>query len=92
MPDRTSSLPPLDPDHVAMVEACGGKLLPLEPIGAEVHGIDLTSESPPPPDLRRALEQEMARRGFLVFKNPKQLDVDDFLRASCWWGGRRARR
>ena len=88
MPDSTSSLPPLDPDHVAIVEASGGKLLPLEPIGAEVHGIDLTSESPPPPDLRRALEQEMARRGFLVFKNPKQLDVDDFLRASCWWGGR----
>ena len=53
MPDSTSSLPPLDPDHVAIVEASGGKLLPLEPIGAEVHGIDLTSESPPPPDLPR---------------------------------------
>jgi taurine dioxygenase len=35
-----------------------------------------------------ALEREMAGRGFIVFKSDQPLDADDFLRASCWWGGK----
>ncbi len=52
-----------------------------------MFGIDLSSERPPSPDVIEALEKEMASRGFLVFKSTQPLAVDDFLRASCWWGG-----
>lgn len=83
-----SNIAPLDPSRVAIVENFGGKITPLDPIGAEVQGIDLSSKDAPPPDVVEALEHEMAKRGFLVFKNKNQLDVDDFLRASCWWGGK----
>ncbi|GGD73091.1 TauD/TfdA dioxygenase family protein [Lacimicrobium alkaliphilum] len=80
---------PLDPLHVATIEKFGGKITALEPIGARVLGIDLTFTEPPPPDVVGALEHEMANRGFIVFKNKQQLAVDDFLRASCYWGGRK---
>ncbi len=79
---------PLDPARVAQVESCGGTITPLEPLGAEVRGIDLTSETLPDPEVVRALELEMANRGFIVFKNDQPLGVEDFLRASCLWGGR----
>lgn len=78
----------LDPSNVAAIEKAGGRIVPLDPIGAEVSGIDLSSDSPPPPQAVKALEHEMASRGFVVFKSPRQLGVDDFLRASAWWGGR----
>ena len=83
-----SSLPPLDPSRVATIEAFGAEIHPLDPIGAQVRGIDLSSMEAPPAAVIQALEQEMASRGFIVFKNEKQLEVDDFLRASCWWGGK----
>jgi taurine dioxygenase len=82
------SNPALDPARAASVEQAGGEIIPLEPIGARVSGIDLTSRQAPAPDLVDALEREMADRGFLVFRNERPLDVDDFLRASCWWGGK----
>lgn len=85
---RFPGISPLDPASVEAVENAGGKLVPLDPIGAEVHGIDLSSESPPPPEVVEALEREMARRGFLVFKSDTQVSPEDFLRASAWWGGR----
>jgi len=66
----------------------GAEILPLDPIGAAVYGVDLASESPPAPAVVTALEYEMATRGFVVFKNETQLGVDDFLRASCLWGGK----
>jgi taurine dioxygenase len=78
----------LDPSGVAVIEKFGGRIIPLDPIGAEVQGIDLSAKDAPPPDIVQALEYEMANRGFIVFKNKVQLDVDDFLRASCWWGGK----
>ena len=65
------------------------EITPLEPLGAEVRGIDLSAPEPPGEEARAALEREMAERGFLVFKNERQITPDDFLRASCWWGGRR---
>ena len=79
---------PLDPARLETIEKAGGKILPIDPIGAEVHGIDLSAEHPPSPEVIEALESEMASRGFLVFKSSQPLDVDDFLRASCWWGGK----
>lgn len=85
---QISRLPSLDPSRVGIIEEFGGEIIPLEPIGAQVSGVDLSSDIPPPADVVDALEHEMAVRGFLVFKNEKQLDADDFLRASCWWGGK----
>jgi taurine dioxygenase len=83
-----STLPDLNPAHVAAIRGFGGEIKPLSPIGAQVEGIDLTGGQAPPPEVRDALEQEMARRGFLVFKNDTEIDPDSFLRASCWFGGK----
>ncbi len=88
MNTELSKLTPLDPARIATIEKFGGKITPLDPIGAQVQGIDLSSKEPSSPELVEALEQEMANRGFIVFKNDNQLEVDDFLRASCWWGGK----
>jgi taurine dioxygenase len=85
---QISRLPSLDPSRVGIIEEFGGEIIPLEPLGAQVSGVDLSCDVPPPADVINALEQEMAVRGFLVFKNEKQLDAEDFLRASCWWGGK----
>ena len=84
----SSKISPLDPSRVETIEEAGGRILPLDPIGAAVSGIDLSSERPPPRHVIDALEKEMASRGFIVFKSSEALDVDDFLRASCWWGGK----
>lgn len=81
-------VPSLDPSRVALIEAAGAEIAPLDPIGAAVRGIDLASEAPPPPEVIEALEREMAERGFLVFRSDQPLDPESFLRASCWWGGR----
>lgn len=89
MNTNLSKLPPLDPSRVATIEQFGGTIAPLAPIGAEVQGIDLSSKDAPPPKLVEALEHEMANRGFIAFKNEKQLEVDEFLSASCWWGGKK---
>ncbi len=83
-----SKLSALDPSRVAVIEEFGGRITPLDPIGAQVEGIDLSAENPPPDGVVAALEREMAERGFLVFKSETQLTPDDFLRASCWWGGK----
>jgi taurine dioxygenase len=70
------------------IEAFGGRIEALGAIGARVSGIDLAAGHPPPSDVREALESLMASVGFLVFENERQIEVDDFLEASCWWGGR----
>jgi len=85
---KLPNIAPLDPSRIAIIEAFGGSIEPLDPIGAAVNDLDLSSKAPPPPDVVKALEHEMAQRGFLVFRNKQQLEPDDFLRASCWWGGR----
>lgn len=85
---QTSAVPLLDAARVALIEAAGGRIEALEPIGAAVFGIDLAAEAPPAPEVVEALEIEMARRGFLVFKCDRALSPEAFLRASCWWGGR----
>lgn len=83
-----SQVPPLDPARVARIARAGASISALEPVGAQVEGIDLSAQGAPPADVLEALEVEMANRGFLVFRNPQPLEVDDFLRASCWWGGK----
>ncbi len=83
MTHQTLELPQID-----TVTAFGGDVALLEPIGAEVRGIDLAAETDPPREVLDALEQIMARRGFLVFKCPEPIGHEEFLRASCWWGGR----
>src|SRR6056297_2668264 len=84
----SSRLPPIDPSHAALIARIGGKITALEPIGAQVSGIDLKSTDAIPVEIVAMLEREMAHRGFLVFKNETRLDHEDFLRASCLWGGR----
>ena len=88
MRNQASNLPNLQPSHVQAIRDFGGEIAPLEPIGAQVSGIDLSSAGPPPENVRAALEKEMALRGFLVFKNDTEIDPESFLRASCWFGGR----
>ncbi|MGB8711700.1 MAG: TauD/TfdA family dioxygenase [Onishia taeanensis] len=88
MTTNPSTIAPLDPTRVAIIEQFGGSITPLDPLGAEVRGIDLSAQDAPPQEVIEALEQEMANRGFLVFKNDTPLEADDFLRASCWWGGK----
>ncbi|MFT7219938.1 MAG: taurine dioxygenase [Candidatus Azotimanducaceae bacterium] len=85
---ESSKIPSLDSSRVGAVENIGGAIIPLDPIGAEVHNIDLSSKCPPPPEVVMALEHEMANRGFIVFKSKRPLEPDDFLSASCWWGGK----
>ena len=80
-------VPSIDAAHSRALAAAGVEIRPIDPVGAEVCGIDLASPEPPA-ELLRILESEMAARGFLVFRRDTALDVDDFLRASCWWGGR----
>ena len=85
---QASKIQPINPARAAIIEAFGGNITPLDPIGAQISGIDLKSRESPPTEVVTALEQEMAQRGFLVFKNNEQLEPEDFLRASCLWGGR----
>lgn len=88
MVTQISRLPPIDPKRAATIEEFGGRITPLDPIGAQVSGIDLTSADVIPPQVVAALEYEMAQRGFLVFRNETELAPEDFLRASCLFGGR----
>lgn len=84
----TATSPKTPTDRIETIRAFGAEISDLEPIGAEVRGVDLSASQPPPRDVLDALEGEMAERGFLVFKSSQPIDVDAFLRASCWWGGR----
>ncbi len=88
MMKQISRLPPIDETRAALIKGHGARITPLEPIGAQVSGLDLTARDAPPPEVVTALEYEMALRGFLVFRNETELSPDDFLRASCLFGGR----
>jgi taurine dioxygenase len=88
LPARRSTVEPLSDASIDVLSRVGAEIVPLDPVGAAVRGIDLAAEAPPSREVVAALETEMARRGFLVFKNESQLTPDEFLRASCWWGGK----
>ncbi len=83
-----AGVPALDPERTALIEHFGGRIEALDPIGAVVAGIDLSAPIPPPRETLEALELEMAHRGFIVFRNERPLTPEEFLRASCWWGGK----
>jgi len=84
----SSTFPAIAPSRAAIVEDHGGEISPLEPIGAQVRGIKLSAIHTPSPEVIDALEAEMAVRGFLVFKSDESAEPNDFLAASCWWGGK----
>lgn len=88
MATQISQLRLIDSERAAIVEEFGGRIIALDPIGAEVSGIDLTSRDAIAARVVAVLEYEMALRGFLVFKNDTELAPEDFLRASCLFGGR----
>jgi taurine dioxygenase len=88
MTGTTSLIPSLDSHSLAIIEQHGAQATALEPLGLQVEGVDLARRAEPARELIQALEVEMARRGFIVFRNEAPVGVDDFLRASCWWGGR----
>jgi taurine dioxygenase len=79
-------LPPLDASRVKTIEQAGITIRALEPIGAEISGIDLRKGKPEPAVLK-ALEDEMAVRGFFVFKD-QELTVNELLESCEWWGGK----
>ena len=81
-------IPDIDPKNATIIDEFGGKISPLSPIGAKVEGIDLSQKEKPPENVIKALELEMANRGFLVFKLDNQISEEDFLSASCWFGGK----
>ena len=85
---KSAGVTPLDPSRVKRIEDAGGRIEPLDPVGAVVSGIDLAAAAPPPAEVLEALELEMANRGFIVFRSERQLEPDEFLSASCWWGGK----
>lgn len=83
-----SKLAPVNPSNVKVIKEFGADIIPLDPIGAQVVNLDLSSTENPPLQVIEALEYEMASRGFIAFKNQTDLDVDSFLNASSWWGGK----
>jgi len=83
-----SAVPPIGSHRARRLAEAGIDIRACEPIGAEVHGLDLAADAPPATDIIECLELEMANRGFIAFKRDTPLSVDAFLRASCWWGGK----
>ncbi|HBF92631.1 MAG TPA: taurine dioxygenase, partial [Marinobacter adhaerens] len=84
--EPTSTVAPLNPDNVALLEQEGLTLKPLDPIGVEIYGSDVRNQLPEP--AIKALEEEMANRGFIVFKHQAGLSPDELIEACKWWGGR----
>eukprot|EP00290_Baffinella_frigidus_P008402 CAMPEP_0180137666 /NCGR_PEP_ID=MMETSP0986-20121125/12374_1 /TAXON_ID=697907 /ORGANISM="non described non described, Strain CCMP2293" /LENGTH=352 /DNA_ID=CAMNT_0022079223 /DNA_START=89 /DNA_END=1147 /DNA_ORIENTATION=- len=81
-------VPPLDATRGALLKTAGITIAALSssPLGAEVSGMDL--RQPQDEKMLAALQQEMANRGFLVFKGQGVLEPDEQIRASELWGGR----
>lgn len=86
--DAAEGIPSLSPSRVALLAAFGISILPIEPIGARVLGLDLRSPNPPCPQVLDALQQEMASRGLLVFAGQGVMTASEQIRASELWGGR----
>jgi len=80
------TIPPLDPSNIALFEQEGLTVKQLEPLGFEIYGADVRAGLSEP--VIRALETEMAKRGFLVFKHQGNISADELVKASKWWGAR----
>ena len=79
---------PIDTERSSIIEDFGARLYELDPIGAIIENLDLAANKPPPDPVIQALEYIMACRGFIVFKSKHDITEDQFLQASCWWGGK----
>ncbi len=79
-----ATVPPLSADRVSLIEEAGLTIRQIEPIGAEIYGADVRTRLPE--NVITALEQEMANRGFIVFKHQTNLSPDELVEASRWWG------
>jgi len=80
----TAGIPSLDPQRAALIENEGLRLRELDPIGFEIYGADVRTRLPAP--VINALEEEMASRGFVVFKGQTGLSATELVDASTWWG------
>ncbi|WP_030069315.1 TauD/TfdA dioxygenase family protein [Halomonas alkaliantarctica] len=78
------TIPSLTPKHISLFEQQGLSIKPLAPLGIEIYGADVRSRLPDP--VIKALEVEMANRGFIVFKHQTDLSTDELVNASKWWG------
>ncbi len=79
-----ATVPPLSADRVSLIEEAGLTIRQIEPMGAEIYGADVRTRLPE--NVITALEQEMANRGFIVFKHQTNLSPDELVEASRWWG------
>lgn len=82
-------VPDIDDGRRNLLKKHGIDIEPIEPVGAKVTGLDLqddvTGENEP---VLKALEYEMANRGFLVFPHTRPMTPDEQIKASVLWGGR----
>jgi taurine dioxygenase len=83
-----SKLPPIESKDISIIEGFGAKILPIEPLGAEIYGIDLCLKESITTEVIEAIERVMAYRGPVIFKEQKNLSASDFLKASTLWGGK----
>ncbi|MEE3168514.1 MAG: TauD/TfdA family dioxygenase [Pseudomonadota bacterium] len=79
-----ATVPPLSANRVSLIEEAGLTIRQIEPMGAEIYGADVRTRLPE--NVITALEQEMANRGFIVFKHQTNLSPDELVEASRWWG------
>jgi len=79
-------VPALDHSRTALLSEAGISITALEPLGAEVSGMDL--KVPQDEKILATLQVEMAHRGFLVFKGQGVLAPEEQVHASELWGGR----
>ncbi|MBU2954264.1 TauD/TfdA dioxygenase family protein [Marinobacter sp. F3R08] len=83
--EPTLTVAPLNPENLALLEQEGLSVKPLEPIGAEIYGADVRNRLSDP--AIKALEAEMANRGFIVFKHQAGLSSEELIDTCTWWGG-----
>lgn len=91
--DKLNSCPKLIPDidesRKKLLKDHGVTIEPLEPVGARVTGLDLVADATAKNDVvLKALESEMANRGFLVFPDQGVMTPEQQIKASVLWGGR----
>lgn len=79
-------VPKLDSGRVQLLEKHGLDIQALDPMGLEIKGLKLNGERPPD-EVIEAIQEEMANRGFAVFRDQQDLDADGSVAACKWWGG-----
>jgi taurine dioxygenase len=75
---------PLSDRHRELLENEGLRVRELYPLGMEIHGTNVRHKLPAA--AIAVLEEVMASRGFIVFKEQTGLLPQELLDASKWWG------